>query len=288
MSGLIAAIATGTAAVAGSVSSFAQASKQKKKIAAAEAEAKKAMAEAKKRLDVNVYEQLAIQKEPYELAREASLVAGTQALQAGVEGAERGAAATAGRVAMAQAAEQAQTRAAMGQELQGIQQQIVGEEARLADMGMGLNLEEAAGAQEAAANAEMLRAQAIQQGFEGLISAGTTAMSLAPLYGGGGLKNMPPNPGQEAAALGMSRGEYMRLNRQNQRALNKMGDAPQFGMGFDDSFGSVLQGTDFSSVGGVNTIGSRIGTGGQLSPEQLEALRLRITQDPNITGGFVQ
>ena len=67
-----------------------------------------------------------------------------------------------------------------------------------------------------------------------------------------------------------------------------MGDAPQFGMGFDDSFGSVLQGTDFSSVGGVNTIGSRIGTGGQLSPEQLEALRLRIIQDPNITGGFVQ
>lgn len=184
MSGLIAAIATGTAAVAGSVSSFAQASKQKKKIAAAEAEAKKAMAEAKKRLDVNVYEQLAIQKEPYELAREASLVAGTQALQAGVEGAERGAAATAGRVAMAQAAEQAQTRAAMGQELQGIQQQIVGEEARLADMGMGLNLEEAAGAQEAAANAEALRAQAIQQGFEGLISAGTTALQLAPLYGG--------------------------------------------------------------------------------------------------------
>ena len=49
---------------------------------------------------------------------------------------------------------------------------------------------------------------------------------------------------------------------------------------------SVFQDTDFSSVGGVNTIGSRIGTGGQLSPEQLEALKQRILQDPNITGGF--
>ena len=144
------------------------------------------MKEARKRLDVNVYEALSIQKEPYELAREAALVTGAQALQTGVEGAERGAAATAGRVAMAQAAEQARIRSAMGQELQGIQQQIVDEEGRLKDLGMGLDLQEAAGAQQAVADAEKARAAALQQGFEGLVQAGTTAMSLAPLYGGGG------------------------------------------------------------------------------------------------------
>ena len=186
MSGLIAAIATGTAAVAGSISSFSQAAQQKKKQAAAEREADKAMREARKRLEVNVMEGLSIQKEPYELAREAALVTGAQALQAGVEGAERGAAATAGRVAMAQAAEQARIRSAMGQELTDINRAVVAEEGRLADIGMGISLEEAAGAQQAAADAEMLRAQALQQGFEGLVSAGTTAMSLAPLYSDGG------------------------------------------------------------------------------------------------------
>ena len=186
MSGLIAAIATGTAAVAGSISSFSQVAKQNKKMRQAEAEADRAMKEARKRLDVNVYEALSIQKEPYELAREAALVTGAQALQTGVEGAERGAAATAGRVAMAQAAEQARIRSAMGQELQGIQQQIVDEEGRLKDLGMGLDLQEAAGAQQAVADAEKARAAALQQGFEGLVQAGTTAMSLAPLYGGGG------------------------------------------------------------------------------------------------------
>jgi hypothetical protein len=225
MSGLIAAIATGTVAVAGSISSFSQASKQNKKIRAAETEAKKAMAEAKKRLDVNVYEQLAIQKEPYELAREASLVAGTQALQTGVEGAERGAAATAGRVAMAQAAEQAQTRAAMGQELQGIQQQIVGEEARLADLGMGLNLEEAAGAQEAAANAEMLRAQAIQQGFEGLIQAGSAAASAAPLYGGVG-----GGGGAQARQNRRLSAPARQIARQSENVGDVLGSLGQYGM----------------------------------------------------------
>ncbi len=42
MSGLIAAIATGTVAVAGSISSFSQANKQKKRMQTAEREAKKA------------------------------------------------------------------------------------------------------------------------------------------------------------------------------------------------------------------------------------------------------
>jgi hypothetical protein len=66
MSGLIAAIQTGamivgaTAATAGSISSFSQANKQKKRMQAAEREAKKAMAEAKNRLGVNVMEGLSI------------------------------------------------------------------------------------------------------------------------------------------------------------------------------------------------------------------------------------
>lgn len=271
MSGLIAAIATGTAAVAGSISSFSQVARQNKKMRLAEAEADRAMKEARKRLDVNVYEALSIQKEPYELAREAAMVAGTQGLQAGMEGETRGAAATAGRVAMAQAAEQAKIRSAMGQELQGIQQQIVNEEGRLKDIGMGLDLQEAAGAQQAAADAEKARAAALQQGFEGLVQAGTTAMSMAPLYSDAGigfgnargLENMPSNIGREARSLGMTRKEYIDLNRLNQLNLQQAEANNAFKINE-----SIFNNTDFSGVGGFQRPRS-----GPLTPEELAILR---------------
>lgn len=213
MSGLIAAIATGTVALAGSISSFSQASKQRKKMDAAQQEARKAMTEAKKRLDVNVMEGLSIQKEPYELAREAALVQGAMGMQAGVEGDERGAAATAGRMQMAQQAQQAGIRTAMGQEMGDIQRAVIAEEGRLADLGMGLSLEEAAGAQEAAANAEALRAQAIQQGFEGLIQAGSAAAGAAPLYGGGGGAPKVDTVGGPKVDYSMSKATEARLGQ---------------------------------------------------------------------------
>lgn len=274
-----AAVGGGVAAVSALTSagkSFSEANKAKKRGMKAEREAKKAMAEARKRLDVNVMEQLSIQKEPYELAREASLVAGTQGLQAGVEGDERGAAATAGRVFMGQQDAQSKIRSAMGQELQGIQQQIVDEASRLKDLGMGLSLEEAAGAQKAARDAQEDRAAYLEGGFGALLEGAKLGMEYAPLYGAP----------QDVDALNPRRsGENsdMLTRRQRKGFLDAEAayDAQQGQLGQ-----SVFQDTDFSSVGGVNTIGSRIGTGGQLSPEQLEALKQRILQDPNITGGF--
>lgn len=253
---------------------------------AAEREAAKAMEEAKKRLEVNVMERLSIQKEPYEQQVMALLTQGQAGLQAGQEGETRGAAATAGRVAMAQAAEQARIRAAMGQELQGIQQKVVAEEGRLADIGMGLSLEEVAGAQEAAANAEALRAQAVQQGFEGLVQAGTTAMTMAPLYSGGGgfgnkrgLENMPSNIGQEARSLGMTRKEYLDLNRLNQLNLQQAEANNAFKINE-----SIFNNTDFSSVGGLSPAvqeARSLGMGGQRTPEQLAALKQQLANDPN-------
>lgn len=213
MSGLIAAIATGTVALAGSISSFSQASKQKKKMAAAESEARKAMAEAEKRLEVNVMERLSVQKEPYEQQIMAMLTQGQAGLQAGVEGDERGAAATAGRTYMGQLAGQERVRTAMGQELQDIELAKIKEEARLADLGMGLNLEKAAGAQEAAANAEALRAQAVQQGFEGLIQAGSAAAGAAPLYGGGGGAPKVDTVGGPKVDYSMSKATEARLGQ---------------------------------------------------------------------------
>ena len=74
--------------------SFAQAKKQRDLQEDAKRDAENAMAAARKALEVNYYDQLAIQKEPYELQREALLAQGAMSVQAGVEGASRGAAAT--------------------------------------------------------------------------------------------------------------------------------------------------------------------------------------------------
>lgn len=173
----------GMAVTAGTTGmSFAQAGKQRRMQRQAESEAEKAMAEARKKLEVNYYEQLGIQKEPYELQREALLQQGAMGIEAGREGELRGAAATVGRVQMAQQEAQAGIRTAMGQELTDLAKLTAAEESRLRDVGVGLDLEEVAGAQLAAANAQEMGAQAVQQGMQGITSMGQQVASLAPLF----------------------------------------------------------------------------------------------------------
>jgi len=181
------AIATATAiglgiSAAATGASFAQAGKQRKLQREAQAEAQRAMQEARQKLDVNFYKQLGIQKEPYELEREALLSTGAQLIEAGVES-ERGAAATAGRVQMAQQAGQRQIAAAMGQELAGLEKATVGEATRLRDMGVQLDLAEVAGAQQAERDAQRAAAAATTQGLGALQTLGTQIMQTAPLYG---------------------------------------------------------------------------------------------------------
>jgi len=162
--------------------SFTQAAKQKKEQRKAEDEAQKYLAEARKKLDVNFYEQLGIQKEPYELAREAALIQGAQAIQAGVES-ERGAAAAAGRIQLAQQEEQRKIAAAMGQEMLGLQKAVAEEEARLMGAQVGLDITEAKGAQKAAAVAEARSAQNLQQGIQGVGKLAADVASVFPDYG---------------------------------------------------------------------------------------------------------
>jgi len=172
----------GLAATAGSTTmSFLQAGKQKSAMRQAERDADQAMQEARKKLEVNFYDNLSIQKEPYELEREALLSQGAQAIQAGVES-ERGAAATAGRIQMAQQEGQAGVRSAFGQELTALERMSAQEESRLRDVGVQLDLGEVEGAQLAAANAQELGAQATQQAMQGVTSLGQQAVSLIPLF----------------------------------------------------------------------------------------------------------
>lgn len=196
MAATTAAVVGIASAVGGSAMSFTQASKQKKLQREAEADAEKAMAEARKKLDVNFYEQLGIQKEPYELAREAALSTGAQLIEAGRES-ERGTAATAGRVFMGQQEEQRKIASAMGQEMAGLDKLVAQEEGRLRDMGVGLDLEEVAGSQLAAREAARMGAAATKEGVQGVMSAAQQLYQAAPLFD----KNLS---GQKAAISGMN------------------------------------------------------------------------------------
>jgi len=177
-----AAIIGMTAALGGSTMSFIQAGKQKKAQRQAEADADRAMQAAKQKLEINYYDTLGVQKEPYELEREALLSQGALAVQAGVES-ERGAAATAGRIQMSMNNAQSGVRSAMSQELSDLAKLSVKEDSRLRDINTELDLEEVAGNQLKAANKEELSAMALKQGMEGVTSFGKQLYKAAPLFG---------------------------------------------------------------------------------------------------------
>ena len=169
--------------VAQSGASFIQAAKQKKLQQKAQAEAKKAMAAARQKIDVNYMEGLSIDMTPYEREREAMLSAGAQATDAAQEGEERGAGAVAGKLMAAQQQQQADVSTRQSKQLQDLAKLTAEEDANIASQLSNLDLAEAQGAQQAAADAEARRAAAIQQGFQGLTSAVGTAVEAAPLYG---------------------------------------------------------------------------------------------------------
>lgn len=176
------ALIVGTAsALVGSGMSFRQAAKQNKLAKEAQRSQAQAETEARKRLSQNTMMGLSIQKEPYELQREALLSTGAKAIEAGRES-DRGVAETAGRVVEQQAQEQGRVRSAMGQELTDIDRLVRGEQSRLADMGMGLEMMKLEGAQKAEADSMKASRDAMVQGFQGIASAAGQAMAGAPLY----------------------------------------------------------------------------------------------------------
>ena len=177
-----AAIGTATA-IAGSAASFSQASASKNERRKAEAAAKNKMNAAREKLKVNYMESLSIPMEAYEREREALLVQGATAMQAATEGDQRGAGAVAGRVLQAQQEGQAEQRTAMAKDIFNLEAATAEESSRLRDVGVGLDLEEAEGAQMSAAAAEARRNAAISQGVQGITSAVQQTISAAPLYG---------------------------------------------------------------------------------------------------------
>jgi hypothetical protein len=167
--------------------------KMKKLQREADAAAEKFMKEAKSLLEVNAYDQLAVQMKPYELEREALAAVGAQALEAGRES-ERGAAATAGRIyaGYSDAIRDIQTR--QGKEMADLEKLSAAEDARLKDIKTQIALDEATGAQQASAMYEERAAQATKNAISGVTSMIGQAAKLPALYG--------KSTGAEQAALG--------------------------------------------------------------------------------------
>ena len=182
MAGLVTGIIGATLAAVGTGLSFSQAGKARRAARDAESKAAEQMRLARKRLDINFLDELAIQKEPYELAREAALQQGATALEAAREGDQRGVAATAGRLEVAQDAAQGQIRAQMGREMSNLDRLVAEEDARLRDLNVQLDLGEVQGFQAKSANQEALANQAMMQGFQGAVNTLSQAASLVPLY----------------------------------------------------------------------------------------------------------
>lgn len=184
-------IAAGVGLAATGVStamSFSQAANQRKAAERAEREADQKMAEARARLEVNYAKSMAVQKEPYELQREAELTGTAQLIEAGQES-ERGSQTTAGKVLALQQQGQGAIRSAMGEELSDIQGMIIEEESRNRDVNVQLDLGEVAGKQREAAEAKARAEKAKAEGVQGAINFVQQGVAMYPMFGKGGSHN---------------------------------------------------------------------------------------------------
>ena len=218
-------MAAATAAIGGLVisgvsagMSFSQANKQKKAQQRAEEEADRAMEAARGKLDVNFAEQMSIKKEAYDLEREAMLSAGAQATEAGIAS-ERGSAATAGRVYAATQQGQAGIRGAMADEMTNIENAIIEEDSRLRDLDVALDLEEVAGNQQAASDAQRAAAAATQQGIKSTLAFAQQGLAMAPLYSA--------NTQAQKSAMGAAQGSTKSATAADVKAgrATKIGDS---------------------------------------------------------------
>ena len=221
----------GLAATAGTTAmSFAKAGQMRKDMDAANNAATEAMKLAREKLQVNVYDKLAIQKEPYELQIEGMLSRAKESTTQAIEADPRNLSATAGRVQMAFNEGSDAIRTAMGQDLQQLEMLSAQEDARNRDIGVQLDLEEVAGAQLAAANAQELAAQATSQGMEGVTSLGSQLAEKAPLF--------------EKSASARQVGKMDRFGKREGLDSADV-QAKVAGLG-------IVKGVDFSKVGGMN------------------------------------
>ena len=179
------AIALGATSVASAAASFKASMDQERLRREADEAAAKYMDDARKKFSVNFAEQLQVPLEGYEMASDLNREAVAQNIEALRESGQR---AILGGVAGLQKQAQIgaeQLRMNMQQDLYERDKAIAAEESRLRDIQGEIDLGEAAGAQQAAADAQMMKAQSIQSGLGSLASGATSLYEGSQLYKGG-------------------------------------------------------------------------------------------------------
>lgn len=168
--------------LAGAGLSFARSIEEQRKIREANEAAAKYMDDARKQFSVNFAEQLQVPLEGYQMASELNTQAVTQAIEALKESGQRS---IIGGVAGLQQQAQAnaeQLRMSLQQDLYQRDKMVTDEESRLRDIQAEIDVAEATGAQQAAADAELRRAAALESGIGSLAQAGSTIFEGSQLY----------------------------------------------------------------------------------------------------------
>ena len=225
-----AAVAVGTAAASG-----AAASKSKKAQREAEGQAKKKLEEAKKEIQRMPMQELSLDLQGFKAEQEASQVAAAQSIQAAQQAEGRGLAAAVGRVQMADVAQQRAARLDKATELQALEMTKAKERQEASDKLTGLSLAEAQGAQEAAAQEEMMAQQYTQQA----IGSGVEAIKGAANIYGAVQGPYDPTSGTQLSSQGTQESLISDMQYEGSWYGDKYGDA------------SAVTGDSFQ-MGGVN------------------------------------
>lgn len=168
--------------LAGAGLSFARSIEEQRKIREANEAAAGYMDDARKQFSVNFAEQLQVPLQGYRMASELNTQAVTQAIEALKESGQRS---IIGGVAGLQQQAQAnaeQLRMSLQQDLYQRDKMVTDEESRLRDIQAEIDITEATGAQQAAADAELRRAAALESGIGSLAQAGSTIFEGSQLY----------------------------------------------------------------------------------------------------------
>lgn len=162
--------------------SFGNARKMMRENQKANEAAARALAEAKKKMNVNYYEQLGIQTGVYEMASRQAKSTAADLIRAAQQGEGRGVGAAAGQIYAAGLEGQEQVRASMAEDLMGLDKLVAAEDSRIAGALAGLDLQAAEGAQLAARDAQRAAAAATTEGMQSLQSGAQQLYEAAPLF----------------------------------------------------------------------------------------------------------
>lgn len=198
--GTAAAIAS-MAATAGSTGmSISQASKARKAQREAEREAQRITEETKRMMDMNPFEAVAIQKEPYEIMAESIVEGAAREAELLAEADPRYLAGMAGARGQQQQDQLEKVRSAMSRELQDLEMTTAQEESNIRNNLQRFAEKEITGAQQAAAEQERIANQATVGAIQGFGSLAGQAAELAPLYSSGGAEKQLSEIAPKAAA----------------------------------------------------------------------------------------